>query len=470
MLNPMSSIGAIFRKMNPFLNAPTTQKGKMYPNNYMKLYDYFRIEEDRKRAYEECWVMYVQDSRIAASIDTTAGSATNGGFTIQFNRAKTKNNQIIKDADDIISNMIERTKLMTMISSIAKEILILGDCFLEVVVDQDTNEIVKLKKLPARSIWREEDDYGDLVKYVQKDESLIVTAEFEPWQILHMRWNHFSGQKYGTSMLRPVRSVWKKLRMTEEDLVIRRRTRAGVKLHHYGADAASPLEPDEVDEYRVSNASNPLNVRTDWYSNGKWKIDVLKSDDGVNAIEDIKHLEDQLFIGLRTPKGILGLSEGSNRSSLQRQETAYVRLLDEISAEIGHQLKAVMNLALQLQGMNPDAVEFDTIWQERTIEDTNKKTERLVLLGNTGYVSKQTATEELGYNYEDERAKIEMERQQMSNIDYMLQFGPNFGANPMNNPVDTNNPNANTVQNTPTASKQQIPNKPVNDNTGTAKY
>jgi hypothetical protein len=470
-LSPMSRITELFKKMNPFLSAPSTQRGKMYPNNVNRLYDYFRIENDRKKAYEECWVMYVEDARIAAAIDTTAGSATNGGFTIQFNRAKTKTEQVIKDADDIISNMMERTKLMSMIGSIAKELLILGDCFLEVVVDTDTNEIIKLKKLPARYLWREEDEFGDLVQYVQKDELYQVTAVFEPWQILHLRWNHFSGQKYGTSMLRPIRSTWKKLRMTEEDLVIRRRTRAGVKLHHYGADETNPLEPDEVDEYRAANSSSPLNVRTDWYSNGKWKIEVLKSDDGVSAIEDIKHLEDMLFVGLRTPKGILGLDSGSNRSSLQRQETAYVRLLDEISTEIGHQLKGVMNLALQLQGMNPDAVEFETIWQERTIEDTNKKTERLVLLGNTGYISKQTAVEELGYNYEDERAKIEMERQQMSNIDYMLQFGPNF-ANPtqaIKNPVDTNNPNSNTVQNTPTPSKQQIPNKPVNDKTGAAK-
>lgn len=445
MANPITKIGELFKRMNPFNNSPNTQKGKVYPNTLSRLYELMKVEEDRKKAYEECWVMYVQDSRIASAIDTTAGSATNGGFTLQFNTAKTKEN-VIEDANKIIDTIIVRTKLMGMISGIAKELLILGDVFMEVIVDTNENEIVKLKKLPARTIEREEDDYGDLVQYVQKNELDQVIATFEPWQILHMRWNHFSGQKYGTSMLRPIRSVWKKIRMTEEDLVIRRRTRAGVKLHHYGANAENPLEPDEVDEYRTQNASSPLNVRTDWYSNGKWKIDVLKSDDGVSVIDDIKHFEDMLFIGLRTPKGLLGLGDDPNRATLERQEVAYIRLLNEISNEIGQQLKQVFDLGLQLKGINPEVVDYKSIWKERTIEDVNKTAERLVLLGNTGYISKQTATEEMGYDYDDERAKIEKERASMSKMDYMFQFGADYAD--------------------PTISKQQIPNKNKNDKTG----
>jgi hypothetical protein len=447
MPSPIKMINDLFSKMNPFSSKQgSTQRGKVYPNKMNRLYEFMQVEEDRRKSYEECWIMYVQDARIAAALDTTAGSATNGGFTMQFNRAKTSES-IIKDSSDIIDDIIRRTNLMKIITNIAKELLILGDVFMEVIIDEESKEIVGLKKLPAKSIERVEDEFGTLEKFQQRNDLQEIITTFETWQILHMRWNHFSGQKYGTSMLRPVRGAYKKLKMVEEDLVIRRRTRAGVKLHHYGSEPTSPLEPEEVDEYRTANTTSPLNVRTDWYSNGKWKIDVLKSDDGVSQIDDVKHLEDILLIGLRTPKGLLGIGEDPNRATLERQEVAYIRLLNEVSGEIGLQLTQLFNLGLQLKGINSDVVEYKTIWQERTIEDVNKRTERLVLLGNTGYISRQTATEEIGYNYEDEQLKIEAEQKKIAKDGY-----PMF-VDPLANP---------------TISKTQIPNKPKNTSTGAA--
>jgi hypothetical protein len=217
-------------------------------------------------------------------------------------------------------------------------------------------------------------------------------------------------------MLRGVRLLYKKLKMTEEDLVIRRRTRAGLKLHHYGADPQEPLEPDEVDEYIEMNKSTAMNVRTDFYSNGKWKIDVLKSDDGVAEIDDVKHLENALFVGLRTPKGLLGIGEETNKATLERQEVAYIRLLNEIDEVIGEQIRHVFDLGLQLKGINPEVVDYELLWQEKTIEDMNTKVERLILQANGGFISKETATNEMGYNFEDEMHRTE---QEMKKYDFL---------------------------------------------------
>jgi hypothetical protein len=414
MASPFKKVTDLFKK----LTSSETNKGwgRTYPNKSNMLYEHMAVEQDRQKAYQECWVMYSEDARISAAIDTTAGSATNGGFTLKFNNVKDNNESVIEDAEDIINTIIKRTKLMSTIPSIAKELLILGDVFLEVVLDFTQNEIVKLKKLPARTIERNEDEFGNLKGFVQKDDMGNIIAEFEPWQILHMRWNNFTGQRYGTSMIRSVRLVYKKLKMTEEDLVVRRRTRAGLKLHHYGAEPTDPLEEEEVDEYIAMNNSNPMNVRTDFYSNGKWKIEVLKSDDGVNEINDVKHLEDTMFVGLRTPKGILGLSSDSNRSTIERQEVSYIRLLNEITEVISEQITTVFDIGLNLKGINPETVDYDLIWKEKTIEDMNRKIERLILQANGGFVSKQTATEEMGYNFEDEMARIESE---MAKYDFM---------------------------------------------------
>jgi hypothetical protein len=416
MANPLRKVTDLFKKLT---NSETSKGwGRTYPNKSSMLYEQMMVEQDRKKIYQECWVMYSEDARISAAIDTTAGSATNGGFTLKFNNVKENNESVIKDSEEIINTIIKKTKLLSIIPSVAKELLILGDVFLEVILDFDQNEIVKLKKLPARTIERIEDEFGELEGFVQKDDMGNIIAEFEPWQILHMRWNNFTGQRYGTSMIRGVRLVYKKLKMTEEDLVVRRRTRAGLKLHHYGADETEPLEPEEVDEYIQLNQSNPMNVRTDFYSNGKWKIEVLKSDDGVNEIEDVKHLEDTMFVGLRTPKGILGLSSDSNRSTIERQEVSYIRLLNEITEVISEQITSVFDIGLNIKGINPETVDYDLIWKEKTIEDMNRKIERLILQSNGGFVSKQTATEEMGYNFEDEMERIQQEQKEYDFIDF----------------------------------------------------
>lgn len=417
MANPFSKITEFFKS---FANTDAYKgKGKTYPNKSSLMYEQMGVEIDRKKIYQECWVMYNEDARISAAIDTTAGSATNGAFTLKFNNTKTENESVLKDAEEIMETIIKRTRLKGKIPAIAKELLILGDVFLEVIIDFKTNEVVGLKKLPARTVERQEDEFGTLIGFVQKDDLGKIIAEFEPWQILHMRWNHFTGQMYGTSMLRGIRLLYKKLKLTEEDLVVRRRTRAGLKLHHYGADPENPLESDEVDEYISLNQSTPMNVRTDFYSNGKWKIDVLRSDDGVSEIADIKHLENALFVGLRTPKGLLGIGEDTNKATLERQEVAYIRLLNEICEVIGEQIRHVFDIGLQMKGISPDSIEYELLWKEKTIEDMNRKVERLILQANGGFVSKETATNEMGYNFEDEMHRIEKELDKYDFMDFM---------------------------------------------------
>jgi hypothetical protein len=428
-MGAMQKINDMFKSI--FVNfKETTQQGKMYPNRSNLLYEQMQVEMDRMKSYNECWTMYNEDARIAAAIDTTAGSATNGSFTIQFNRAASSNEKIVEDADKIISDIKKKTKIDEKILGIAKELLILGDVFLEVIVDFKSLEIVGLKKLPARSIERIEDDFGELLGFVQKDAMGTVIAEFEPWQILHMRWNNFSGQRYGSSMIKAVRSAYKKLKMSEEDLVVRRRTRAGLKMHHYGTDKESPLEEWEVDEYMEKNQSTPLNVRTDWFSNGKWKIDVLASDDGVSQIDDIKHLEDTLFVGLRTPKGLLGIGEDTNKATLERQEIAYIRLLNEITNAVGDQFTQVFDLGLSLKGLSPDSVEYELVWGEKSVENSNSKAERLVLLTNAGFISKETATGQMGYNFDDEQFKIEREIEKYGTMDYQQIMNPQKFVDP----------------------------------------
>jgi hypothetical protein len=405
MANPFSKITEFFKS---FAGSESRGSGKTYPNKMNYLYGKMAVENDRKKIYQECWVMYNEDARISAAIDTTAGSATNGAFTLKFNNIES-DESVLKDAEEIMSLIIKRAKLKGKISAIAKELLILGDVFLEVIVDFNNNEIADLKKLPARTIERQEDEYGNLIGFVQRDDIGQIIAIFEPWQILHMRWNNFTGQMYGTSMLRGIRLLYKKLKMTEEDLVIRRRTRAGLKLHHYGASAEEPLEEDEVEDYIKLNNSTAMNVRTDFYSNGKWKIDVLKSDDGVAEIDDVKHLENALFVGLRTPKGLLGIGEETNKATLERQEVAYIRLLNEICEVIGEQIRHVFDIGLQLKAIDPNNIEYDLLWKEKTIEDMNSKVNRLILQANGGFISKETATNEMGYNFEDEMHRIEKE-------------------------------------------------------------
>jgi intein/homing endonuclease len=131
---------------------------------------------------------------------------------------------------NIINEIIERTKVKEMIWDTARAMAKMGDDFDENVVN-DKGLIVRLKNLEPYTMFKNVDEYGRVKEkpYVQKDEMTGVTvAEFEPWQIIHWK-NGGMKKMYGESVMKSIRRVYKQLQLMEDGMVISRLTRSQLR-------------------------------------------------------------------------------------------------------------------------------------------------------------------------------------------------------------------------------------------------
>ncbi|MES1384109.1 hypothetical protein ABUU23_20170, partial [Vibrio cholerae] len=86
----------------------------------------------------------------------------------------------------------------------------------------------------------------------------------------------------GRPYLDAARTIWQKLIMTEEDLVIRRRTRAPQKLAH-SLDGA---DKNALEEYRARVEGQSGEIATDFYGN-KLSVTAIGGDANLEQIADI---------------------------------------------------------------------------------------------------------------------------------------------------------------------------------------
>jgi hypothetical protein len=107
----------------------------------------------------------------------------------------------------------------------------------------------------------------------------------------------------GRPFLDACAQTWKKLVMTEEDLVIRRRMRAPLRLAHVLEGA----QPDDIDKYRKDHESRAgLRSRLDFYLNRKGGVTPIQGDATLGEIKDVVHLLDTMYAGSPAPKALFG--------------------------------------------------------------------------------------------------------------------------------------------------------------------
>jgi len=224
----IDKISAVFSKQAP----PVKKREETTESSFESLaasyyYKKIKLERTRKAKYADYLIMDEEYPEISTALDLYADNATKekgeSGNPIEF---KSKDPKV----QNIIDELLKRTKIQETIWDTARNIAKMGDDFDEVVVDAD-GWIDRLKPLEPASMHREQDEYGrDAEKpYTQKDESgATTTAEFERWQIIH--WKN-GGQKklYGESVMKSIRRVYKQLQMMEDGMVIGRLTRSHLR-------------------------------------------------------------------------------------------------------------------------------------------------------------------------------------------------------------------------------------------------
>lgn len=237
----------------------------------------------------------------------------------------------------------------------------------------------------------------------------VVVATFGLWQLTVGRVgpaNYDDWGALGRPYLDASRSVWQQLRMTEEDLVIRRTMRAPLRMVHVLEGATE----EQVREYRQGvEADQSAGSYKDYYLNRKGSVSPVQGDANLDQIADVAHLLDGFFSGAPAPKGLFGYVGDLARDVLEDLKKDYFEELDALQDNAAYVYEQGFRLELLLAGINPDAHEFTVQFAERRTDTPNQRADLALKLQGLG-ASRVTCWEAAGLDVAQEQQRVDDER------------------------------------------------------------
>jgi len=394
---------------------PNTERGsRTTQENQLKyLYRHMWVDPELRSAILDIRHMDRIDGRVKKIHKRTASSAVQGGLILETSSA---NRRIIR-AWDAFQRRLHLDR-MEKLKSDARGLFMEGNLPLQWVLGPD-NRVAACIRMPTETIVPNVTGTGRFENpqqaYQQHDlSSGRVIATFPLWQLSLVRLtpdNYDDLGAMGRPYLDATRSVWKKLCMTEEDLVIRRRTRAPLRLAHI----LKGMSSEDVDKYRAAVEEEKTDITTDFYVNGDGRVDAIQGDASLDQIADVSYLLDTFFSGAPAPKGIFGYNEGLSRDVLQDLKNDYFEEIDALQDTQAYVYELGFQLDLLLQGINPDNAEFTVKFAERRTDTPNQRADRALKLQALG-ASRETVWRAAGLNPTAELKQREAE--QKSNDPY----------------------------------------------------
>ncbi len=174
----------------------------------------------------------------------------------------------------------------------------------------------------------------------------------------------------GRPYLDATRTVWQQLRMTEEDLVIRRRMRSPLRMSHVLEGVDTPA----LEEYRKSVEQDQAHgVYRDYFMNKKGSVTAIQGDANLDQIADVGLLLDAFYAGGPAPKGLFGYPGELARDVLEDLKRDYFDELDSLQDNTSALYGQGFRIHLLLQGMNPDNMDFEVCFAERRTDTPNQR-------------------------------------------------------------------------------------------------
>ncbi|GIM47031.1 hypothetical protein DNHGIG_25800 [Collibacillus ludicampi] len=398
-------------------------------------YDVFRLNWEKVTILREIDEMLRSDPRIKRANHVFASTAVRRGLTVKVTSEVSED--LAQKAQDLINLLMRSAQINSKLLPWARSLLKDGELYLNPIIDINKRLISDIKNLPAITMQRNEDitgrfpDLNDAFRQIDPVSREIV-HKFPLWAVNHIRYDHEPGQLYGNSQYLACRAIWKKLVMTEEDLVVRRRTRAVPRRLHIVGNKDNPGTWDEVKKYKEFNKlDNPKRstITTDYFGNGLTDIKDLNADAQLDHIKDIEYLQEQLMMGTGVPLHILGFGKNVNRDIVEDQKKQFEEDVQELRdlLEYGDEapysgLRAIFDLQLTLQGIDPSLVSYNFIWSDTNNDTLNDKVDRVIKLRSAQpdpLISRELALNYIARDFgldsqESVKAEIEKIKQEMA--------------------------------------------------------
>jgi len=231
-----------------------------------------------------------------------------------------------------------------------------------------------------------------------------MVASFALWQMSWVRLdplNWDDAGSLGMPLLDAARGAWKKLTTTEEDMVIRRKTRAQQRKVHLLKNAT----PEFADAYEAKINADMYDQNSDYIVRGDGDVKAISGDENLGQIEDVVHLMDTFFSTMGN-KAIFGYTKGLSRDILEDLTRIYYEDLDSIQDEIAGLYNLAWRLDQLLAGINPDNSDGVVAFRERRTETANQAADRALKYQAMG-MSTETVFETAGIDAAKERERLD---------------------------------------------------------------
>lgn len=388
----------------------STERGRRAtPEDQLKyLYRLMWVDPDLRQAILDVREMDRLDGRVKRIHSRVARDVVKGGLIMQ----QAKENKALSLAWQEFGRRLQLDRAEKLKSD-ARGLVMEGNLPLQWVLDGSLNVATAIR-MPAETIVPNVNEAGQFKDvrraYVQMDVNTgLELVGFPLWQLFVARFdpdNFDDMGSLGRPFLDASRTTWRKLTMTEEDLVIRRRVRAPLRLAHTleGADK------EALDEYQARVEKDQHQITTDYYLNKKGGVTAVQGDSNLDQVGDIVHLLDTFFSGSPLPKGMMGYTDGMARDILEDLKRDYYDEIDVMQDTLAFGYEQGFRLQLLLKGINPDEEDFCVEFAERRTETPNQAADRGLKLKALG-MPEGMVWEELGYNPAYVHERREWERQ-----------------------------------------------------------
>jgi len=290
-----------------------------------EMQDYLRGASQRIRKYSDYHEMEFRLSMVSVALDMYADYTVNGGEAEAHDTYRVQ----IPKYQEVLDLGFKRTKFKDASWSTVRSLCQFGDQFGELV--DDTIGLCRIKAAPCDQMYRQEDQYGRLHRFVQ---NVPTSGEvlIDPWQMVHWRLLVDPTEMYGRSVLYGALRAARELGLVEDSATLARLTK-GVQRFKWEVDIGRETDPDRQKEiltraklenrhdiYMNSDGSmggttNLLRATEDLFvpktSDGVADVTVVPGDKGVGNVNDLEHKRDAVFMALRFPKSWYGLHGGS---------------------------------------------------------------------------------------------------------------------------------------------------------------
>jgi hypothetical protein len=359
-------------------------------------YDKLKADRDRLAVIKTCRLMYQTDPRVKKALKMYSTDTVKAGFIV-----KTADPQAKKIATDLQTRIGLNKKLQDVVRLSGRD----GDSFYEVVVDDELN-ITEISRKPTLRMRRNSNSAD---KFSNSNRAFYMVPEtyidleapkdavyFPEWQIIHSRWEHDDESRYGNPMWSSSTGPFKRVTEGETDMAVRRKVRAGMRLHHVieGSQA-------DVETYKTMNQAalaTPTAAHLDLFSNKPGSITAVQGDAHLSEIGDILHQVATMFAASDVPMELVAYGEGLNRDILGEKKEAYDESLDDGREWLTEEfLKPLLERQWLLKGILPANIKYEILWRTAkpltpaSLRDLADGLARLRVLGISEDIIKQLA-------------------------------------------------------------------------------